>query len=114
VSHRQHLIRCLLGLKLSLPASCEIVPVASPSRDREERFPDRIAEALKLLTYSVLLSPIWLRGLFRSGLRGHPFPDIKGGFTLSQPGLREGDFRTPDAATVLPPTGEAADGRTRD
>jgi hypothetical protein len=47
-------------------------------------------------------------------LRRCPFPGIKSGFTLSQPGLREGDFRPPEAATAPSPSGATADGRAQD
>jgi hypothetical protein len=61
ISHRQHLIRCLLGLRLFLPDSCSLIPVASPRDDAVEMPPGRIVEALKLLSYGVLLGPFWLR-----------------------------------------------------
>lgn len=106
ISHRQHLRRCLLGLLALLPESCEVIPIASPPDDAEGPSPGRIQEALKLLTYSVLLAPLWLPKLFGPlPLRRRPIPDIKTPFTLSQPGLREGDCRPPEAATPPSPTG---------
>jgi hypothetical protein len=105
VSHRRHLKRCLLGLRLSLPGSCTVVPIAS-SPEAGEPAEGRLVEALKLFVYRSLLVPL-------SGLRRRPFPDIKSRFTLSQPGLREGDIR-PAEATAIPPSGAAAHGRTRD
>jgi len=115
VSHRQHLIRCILGLRLSLPDSCTLIPVASPPDDAGEPHPGYLVETLKLLSYSVLLGPLWLRKLLGSSrLRRHPIPDIKTPFTLSQPGLREGDCRPPEAATAPSPSGATADGRAHD
>ena len=115
ISHRQHLIRCLLGLRLFVPGSCTLIPVASPPDDTGEPRPGRLKEALKFLFYTALLGPLWLRKHFgTSHLRQSPFPDIKTGFTLSQPGLREGDFRPPDAAIAPSPPGAAADGRALD
>jgi len=115
ISHRQHLKRCLLGLSNTLPDSCTVIPVASPPDDASETPPGRVAEALKFLSYSALLGPLWLRKRFDpSRLRQTPNPDIKGRFTLSQPGLREGDFRPPEAAIAPSPPGAAADGRAHD
>jgi len=114
VSERQHLIRCLLCLRLAAPGSCELLPVAPPSADPGEPPPERIREAIKLLAYSALLSPLWIRKLVRSSLRRRPIPAIKSGFTLSQPGLREGEFRPPEAGSVSSPQGAAADGRAHD
>ena len=115
ISHRQHLSRCLLGLRLSLPESCALIPVASPPDDTGELRPGRLEEALKYLAYTALLSPLWLRKHFdRSHLRRYRIPDIKSEFTLSQPGLREGDFRPPEAASAPSPPGATADGRAHD
>jgi len=114
ISHRQHLKRCLLGLGLTLPDSCAVIPIASPPDDTEEP-PGRLVEALKFLSYSALLGPLWLRQRFDSSrLRRCAIPDIKNRFTLSQPGLREGDFRPPEAASAPSPPGAAADGRAQD
>jgi len=114
ISHRQHLRRCLLGLRLTLPYSCAVVPVAAPD-DAGEPPSSRLTEAFKFLCYSALLGPIWISKLvFSLPLRRSPFPDIKSGFTLSQPGLREGDFRPPEAASAPSPPGVAADGRAQD
>ncbi|HJS75308.1 MAG TPA: hypothetical protein VJ921_13545 [Vicinamibacteria bacterium] len=113
VSHRQHLIRCVLGLSLIVPESCSLIPVAAPAAEREPP-PDRMREALKLLSYGAFLSPLWVRRGLLSGLRRRPIPGIKSRFTLSQPGLREGDFRKPNVAAGLPPAEAAADGRTHD
>jgi hypothetical protein len=115
ISHRQHLMRCLLGLRLSLPDSCTLIPVASPPDDTGEPPPGRLEEALKFLSYTALLGPLWLCKHFgTSHLRRYPIPDIKTGFTLSQLGLREGDFRPPEAATAPSPSGATADGRAQD
>jgi uncharacterized SAM-binding protein YcdF (DUF218 family) len=114
ISHRQHLRRCLLALELVLPRSCDVVPVAAPD-DPEEPPASRWMEAFKFLCYSALLGPIWIcKSLFSRRLRRARFPDIKSGFTLSQPGLREGDFRPPEAANAPTPPGVAADGRGQD
>jgi hypothetical protein len=59
VSHRQHLKRCLLGLRLCLPGSCSILAAASPSGETEEPR-GRMMESFKLLSYRALLGPIWL------------------------------------------------------
>ncbi len=115
ISHRQHLKRCLLGLRLTLPDSCTVIPVASPPDDKGEAAPGGVSEALKFLSYSALLGPLWLRKRFHSSsLRRCSIPDIKNRFTLSQPGLREGDFRPPEAASAPSPPGAAADGRAHD
>jgi hypothetical protein len=114
ISHRQHLRRCLLGLRLTLPASCSVLPVSSPSDDDEEP-PSILRERFKFLCYSALLGLIWIgKSIFSARLRRYPFPDIKSRFTLSQPGLREGDFRPPEAADAPSPPGVAADGRAHD
>jgi hypothetical protein len=115
ISHRQHLRRCLLGLGLTLPDSCAIVPVASQPDEGEEPPAGRLTEAFKFLCYSALLRPIWIcKLIFSLRLRRYRFPDIKSEFTLSQPGLREGDFRPPEAADTPIPPGVAADGRAHD
>lgn len=115
VSHRQHLRRCLLGLSLTLPDSCEVVPLAAPADDPAEPPAAHLTEAFKFLCYSALLRPIWIcKLIFSHRLRRSAFPDIKSGFTLSQPGLREGDFRPPEAANAPTPPGVAADGRAHD
>ncbi len=118
ISHRQHLRRCLLGLGLTLPDSCAVIPVASPPDDTGEppaSLPASLIEAFKFLCYSALLGPPWVfRLVFSPRLRGRPFPDIKNRFTLSQPGLGEGDFRPPEAASAPSPPGVAADGRAQD
>ena len=115
ISHRQHLKRCLLGLRLTLPDSCAVIPVASPPDDLEQPPSTRLREAFKFLCYSVLLGPIWIsKRFFSQRLRRRPIPDIKSEFTLSQPGLREGDFRPPEAASAPSPPGVAADGRALD
>ncbi|HEY7697699.1 MAG TPA: hypothetical protein VIE88_04745, partial [Vicinamibacteria bacterium] len=49
ISHRQHLRRCLLGLRALLPNSCTVIPIASPPDDAKEAPPGRMEEALKLL-----------------------------------------------------------------
>jgi hypothetical protein len=114
ISHRQHLRRCLLGLKLTLAGPCALVPVASPD-DEEEKSPSSSMETFKFLCYSALLGPnLICKSMFSARLRRRPFPDIKSGFTLSQPGLREGDFRPPEAASAPSPPGVAADGRALD
>jgi hypothetical protein len=113
VSHRQHLLRCSLGLSLVLPESCSFHPVAAPPAG-DETAPGRVREALKLLSYGVFLSPLWVRRRLLWGLRRRSIPGIKSRFTLSQPGLREGDFRKPNVAAGLPPVEAAADGRTHD
>jgi hypothetical protein len=113
VSHKQHLRRCLLSLSVTLPEHCERIPLAAPE-DTAEPAAEPTVEALKLLIYGAFLSPIWLSRRIRWGLRFMRNPGIKGRFTLSQPGLREGDFRKPDVAAKLPPARAAADGRTHD
>jgi hypothetical protein len=114
ISHRQHLRRCLLALRLWLPGSCRVIPVPSPE-EAGEPLPDRRLEAVKFLSYAALLAPLRLAKLFGLfPLRRHPFPDIKTRFTLSQPGLREGDFRPEKAANAPSPPGATADGRGRD
>ena len=114
ISHRQHLKRCLLGLALTLPDSCAVVPLASPRDDDEEPLSSQ-TERFKFLCYSALLGPIWIcKSIFSARLRRFQFPDIKSRFTLSQPGLREGDFRPPEAADAPSPPGVAAGGRAHD
>jgi hypothetical protein len=114
VSEKQHLIRCLLCLKLSVPSSSCLIPVPMAESDSGEPPPARFTEAFKLLAYGSFLSFAWIRRLVRSPLRRRPFPDIKTGFTLSQPGLREGEFRPPEAGRVPSPQGATADGRSHD
>jgi hypothetical protein len=69
VSHRQHLYRCLLSLRLSLPSSCALEAAASPP-DPREGVPSPIWEPLKLLAYGLILTPPFLPGYVRSCLRG--------------------------------------------
>ena len=115
VSHRQHLKRCLLALSLTLPDPCTVTPIASPADDSTEPPSDYLTEVFKLITYSALLAPLQLGQRFDSSrLRGRRIPAIKTRFTLSQPGLREGEFRPPDAASAPSPPGAAADGRSHD
>ncbi len=109
ISHREHLARCVLCLRLSLPSSCALTPLASPEEAGEPPT-GRGVEAFKLFSYSVLLAPLRLRS---PALRQVRIPDIKTRFTLSQPGLREG-VRPPEAATAPSPPGVAAEGRAHD
>jgi hypothetical protein len=113
VSEGQHLLRCLLGLSIALPEFCAAIPVASPEAPEEPR-PGRTTEALKLTFYSAFLGPVWIYCRLASGLRRTSIPAIKSRFTLSQPGLREGDFRTPKVAAGLPPTEATTDGEAHD
>jgi hypothetical protein len=69
VSHRQHLYRCLLCLRLSLPPSCTFEAAPSPP-DPREADSSRIWEPLKLLAYGLILAPPRLPGYLRSCLRG--------------------------------------------
>jgi hypothetical protein len=108
VSHRQHLIRCVLCLRLALPETASVRPIEAPDDD----LGGPLGEAFKLLAYRVLLGPLWARRLFRTGLRPRAIPAIKSRFTLSQPGLREREFRPPEVQSAPTLQGDEAEGES--
>ncbi len=92
ISDRQHLRRCLAGLRLVLPERCALIPIAS-APDEKEPPAGGPREMFKLFSYSALLCPLWLGLRFvPSRLRRWSFPGIKNRFTLSQPGFEKETF----------------------
>jgi hypothetical protein len=90
LSHRQHLKRCLLCLRVLLPRSVRVVPLVSPPAGSLEAPSGGIRETLKFLSYATLLGPAWLRNRFlRSHLRQDPIPGIKAGLPYPNRGFEK-------------------------